>query len=108
MPVARYFYNVTVKYGHFPQFLAIAREITAYEKAQNLTVGRFWSPLTGPTNRFVWEAEYPSLGHLEKEFDRILWDEKHLRLRQKIGAEAIEGSAEETIWQELELSREFK
>lgn len=108
MAGARYLYAATVKYGHFPQFLVVAREITAYEKAQNLTVGRFWSPLTGPTNRIVWEADYPSLSQLEKEADRMMWDEKHLRFRQRMGAEVIEGSAEDIVWQELEIGREFK
>jgi|GEM_PF-3044411 len=108
MPAAKYIYAATIKYGHFPQFLAAAKEIDAYERAQKAAVGRYWTPLTGPGNRVVWEAQYSSLAEMEKEMDRLEWDEKHLRLRQKIGAESIEGSAEFIVWQELELGREFK
>lgn len=56
MPSAKFIYAATIRYGHFPQFLAATREIDAYERAQNVVVGRYWNPLTGPGNRVVWEA----------------------------------------------------
>jgi hypothetical protein len=108
MTVTRTLYTATVKYGHFPAFLEVLKELRTYEKAQNLPPTRCWSTLAGVSNRVVIETEWPTLADFEREGDRMDWDEKHLRLRQKIGAEVIEGSGEDLIWSEIALNREYQ
>jgi hypothetical protein len=108
MPATRTLFMATVKYGHYPAFLEALKEIIAYEKAKNLPPTRCWSPLAGASNQVILEVEWPTLADFERESNRLEWDEKHLRLRQKIGAEVIDGSGEDLIWSEIELSREYQ
>jgi len=107
MPATRTSYIATVKYGHYPEFLAALKELIAYEKSQNLQPTRCWSPLAGTSNQVVIEQEWPTLADLERGGE-VEWDEKHLRLRQKIGAEVIEGSGQDLIWSEIDLSRKYQ
>jgi hypothetical protein len=107
MSATRLIVSATIKYGHFPQFLAALQEITTYENSLGIK-SKYSLPLAGVNNQVLMETEFPSLAEMEQKTEQLEWDKKHLELRQKLFAETIEGSSETMLWQELELNREFE
>jgi hypothetical protein len=81
-----------VRLGHFPQALEAAEELSALHRKRGWPEGTHWLAIGGPINTLITEMEFPTLASLEAMQDKSDADAEHVKLRQKGGEHAVEGS----------------
>jgi hypothetical protein len=81
-----------VRLGHFPQALEAAEELSALHRDRGWPEGNHWVLVGGPVNTLITEIEFPNLRSLEEMQEKSDADAEHIKLRQKAGEHAVEGS----------------
>jgi hypothetical protein len=81
-----------VRLGHFPQALEAADELSALHRDRGWPEGTNWIVVGGPVNTLITEIEFPSLAAMEEWQEAADADAEHVKLRQKAGEHAVEGS----------------
>jgi hypothetical protein len=81
-----------VRLGHFPQAVEAAEELSALHRNRGWPEGTHWVLVGGPVNTLITELEFSNLRSLEEWQEKSDADAEHLKLRQKAGEHAVEGS----------------
>jgi hypothetical protein len=82
-----------VIYGHWPEYMAVTKEMQEYARAKGYGDFTTWVPMVGVNNESRWGGSYATLAEFETAMNSLQADEAFGALFRKQGSHIVQGSA---------------
>jgi hypothetical protein len=99
----RYRQIVTIKYGHFGEYLSTVKRIESIAKAKGWAPVRVLVPTAGLSNEVVLENEYPDLATFQSEGEAFYADADAFQAFRDGAEFIVEGSARTELLEDVPM-----
>jgi hypothetical protein len=100
----RYRQIVTIKYGHFGEYLATVKKLEAIAEKHGWSPSRVLVPTVGTSNEIIIENEYPDLATFQRENDEFYEDTEAFQTFRDGSQFVVEGSARTVLYEDVPMS----
>jgi hypothetical protein len=95
---------MTIKYGHFGEYLAMVNKLEEIAKARGWSPSRVLVPTVGKSNEITIENEYADLATFQRENDAFYEDPEAFELYRAGSQFVVEGSAHTVMYEDVPMS----